>query len=169
MPRLSKKPYKIESDAYTVLELTLTQALNYPSALSNRFLARTRAISKSIAALSAQHDLAPGYMEPIERALATLAMPDVCRYNFCLDSQPDEPIYSMLIIHKDPKTNAYKIVSSFRWCDRLVMRDTDQSKLRATLYDKILDKRKTAEGRETVGEWLVKYDEDLFELTEFAA
>jgi hypothetical protein len=32
MPRrLSKKPYKIESDAYTVLELTLSQALNSPS------------------------------------------------------------------------------------------------------------------------------------------
>ena len=93
MPRLSKKPYKIESDAYTVLKLTLSQALNSPSpsALSNRFLARSRAISKFIAALSAQHDLAPGYMEPIERALATLAMRDACRYNFCLDSQPDEP------------------------------------------------------------------------------
>jgi hypothetical protein len=184
-PRLSKKPYKSEQDAYTILELTLTHALatsssstkpsssspSKPSpsqstyALSNRFLARSRIISKSIAALSAHHDLAPSYMEPIERALTTLSLPHIVLYTFSLDdSGPYELFYSNLAFYKDPETNMVEILSAYRWWDNVILRSTRLSQVRAKLYEQVMDKRKMAGGQWTVAEWLEKNKGNLIHI-----
>jgi hypothetical protein len=171
-PRLSKKPYKSEQDAYTILELTLTHALATssssspsppkPSTLSNRFLARSRIISKSIAALSAQHDLAPSYMEPIESALTTLSLPHIVLYTFSLDDAgPYELFYSNLAFYKDPETNMVEILSAYRWWDNVILRSTRLSQVRAKLYEQVMDKRKMAGGKWTVAEWLEKNKANL--------
>jgi hypothetical protein len=184
MLRLSKKPYSSENDAYTVLELTLTNALNSSqssftpsqssstpsqssstpsqsssSPLSNRFLARTRIISKSIAALGANKQLAPSYMVPIERALSFLSMPHIVRYTFSLDDTflwPHDILNSCLAFTKDPETNMVEIKSTYRWRECLVLRSTPLSQLRTMLYDQVIDTHKTVEDACTVAEWLEK-------------
>ena len=57
-----------------------------------------------------------------------------------------------------------KMVSSFRWWDKTIMRLTRPSVLRAKLYNKIMDSQKVVDGTGlTVGEWLGKYDGHVLE------
>ena len=89
-PRWSSKPYKNESDAFNVLQLTLTNA-----PMSDRFMARTRVISKTIAAITDGRPLKPAYADAIERAIEQLRDASISRYSWSLDT--DDGMHSMLL------------------------------------------------------------------------
>lgn len=92
--RLSKKTYKNEQDAFNVLQLVLT---NNTTILTPRFIARSRAISKTIAALTADRDqIKPAYADAVERALEQLKDNTVDRFSWSLESQEDG-FHSMLL------------------------------------------------------------------------